>query len=104
MICGVFYYDFGFFRAISRKRERESLPELKINKKTEWLIKNEMPNKKTKLNLKMKEPPGDTHSDGSFIVYEMETGQKMGEKRPKMPENPQKCKKISTTILSKSSC
>ena len=26
MICGVFYYDFGFFRAISRKREREALP------------------------------------------------------------------------------
>ena len=43
----------------------------------------------------MKEPPGDTHSDGSFIVYEREIGQKMGEKRPKMPENPQKCKKKS---------
>ena len=27
----------------------------------------------------MKEPPGDTHSDGSFIVYEREIGQKMGE-------------------------
>ena len=34
-----------------------------------------------------------------FIVYEREIGQKMGEKRLKMPENPQKCKKISTTIL-----
>ena len=52
----------------------------------------------------MKEPPGDTHSDGSFIVNEREIGQKMGEKRPKMPENPQKYKKISTTILSKSPC
>ena len=52
----------------------------------------------------MKEPPGDTRSDGSFIVYEREIGQKMGEKRLKMPENSQKCKKISTTILSKSWC
>ena len=52
----------------------------------------------------MKEPPGDTHSDGSFIVYERETGQKWAKKRVKMPENPQKCKRISTTILSKSSC
>jgi hypothetical protein len=44
MICGVFHYDFGFFRATSRKREREALPGVKINKKTEWLIKkrNEM--------------------------------------------------------------
>ena len=41
----------------------------------------------------MKEPPGDTHSDGSFIVYERKIGQKMGEKRPKMPENPQNAKK-----------
>ena len=39
MICGVFYYDFGFFRATARKREREALPGGKINKKTEWLIK-----------------------------------------------------------------
>ena len=47
----------------------------------------------------------DTHSDGSFIVYEKEMGQKMGEKRPKMLENPQKCKKnqhdnsIKITVL-----
>ena len=52
----------------------------------------------------MKEPPGDTHSDGSYIVCEKEMGQKWAKKRPKMPENPQKYKKISTTILSKSSC
>ena len=31
----------------------------------------------------MKEPPGDTHSDGSFIVYEMETGQKWAKNAPK---------------------
>ena len=36
----------------------------------------------------MKEPPGDTHSDGSFIVCEKEIGQKMGRKSAKMPENP----------------
>jgi len=47
MIYGGFVYDFGFFRATARKRERELLPGLKINKKTEWLIKNAMPNKKT---------------------------------------------------------
>ena len=52
----------------------------------------------------MKEPPGDTRSDGSFIAYEMETGQKEPKKRFEMPEKPQKCKKISTTLLAKSSC
>ena len=52
----------------------------------------------------MKEPPGDTHSGGSFIVCEMEKGQKWAKKHAKMPENPQKCKKISTSIVSKSSC
>ena len=52
----------------------------------------------------MKEPPGDTRSDGSFIVYEMETGKKWAKKRAKMPENPQKYKKICTMLLSKSSC
>ena len=31
----------------------------------------------------MKEPPGDTHSDGSFIVYEMEKGQKWEKNAPK---------------------
>ena len=41
----------------------------------------------------MKEPPGDTHSDGSFIVYEREIGQKMGEKRPKMPQTLKNAKK-----------
>ena len=41
----------------------------------------------------MKEPPGDTHSYGSFIVYEMKKRSKMGKKRAKMPENPQKYKK-----------
>ena len=46
MICGVFYCDFGLFRATARKREREALPGVKINKKMEWLIKNAMPNKK----------------------------------------------------------
>jgi len=39
MICGVFYYDFGLLGATSRKREREALPGVKFNKKTEWLIK-----------------------------------------------------------------
>ncbi len=28
----------------------------------------------------MEEPPGEIHSDGSFIVYEREIGQEMGEK------------------------
>ena len=68
-----------------------------VNKKTICPIKNE-------IKPKNERTPGDTHSDGSFIVYEREIGQKMGEKRPKMPKKPQKCKKISTTILSKSSC
>ena len=35
----------------------------------------------------MKEPPGDTHSDGSFIVYEMETGQKWAKNARKCPKN-----------------
>ena len=38
----------------------------------------------------MKEPPGDTHSDGSFIVYERETGQKWA----KTPENARKPSKM----------
>ena len=38
----------------------------------------------------MKEPPADTRSDGSFIVYEREIGQKMGEKRPKTLKNAKK--------------
>ena len=29
----------------------------------------------------MKEPPGDTHSDGSYIVCEKEMGQKWAKKR-----------------------
>ena len=39
-------YDFGFFRAISRKREREALP---AGQKS---IKNEMVNKKTEYPIK----------------------------------------------------
>ena len=42
-----------------------------------------MLNKKTKSNLKMKEPPGDIHSDGSFIVCEREMGEKTREKARK---------------------
>ena len=38
----------------------------------------------------MKEPPADIRSDGSFIVYEREIGQKMGEKRPKTLKNAKK--------------
>ena len=34
----------------------------------------------------MKEPPRDIHSDGSFIVYEREIGQKMGENARKCPK------------------
>ena len=38
----------------------------------------------------MKEPPGDTRSDGSFIVYEMETGQKWAKKHAKILKNTKK--------------
>ena len=41
----------------------------------------------------MKEPPGETRSDGSFIVYEMETGQKWAKKRVKMPKTLKNTKK-----------
>ena len=51
----------------------------------------------------MKDPPRDTL--GRFF-YRLWKGNrsKISEKRLKMPKNPQKCKKMSTTILSKSSC
>ena len=63
-----------------------------VNKKTQYLTKNGMKHKN--------EGIARGHTLGRFfIVYEREIGQKMGEKRLKMPENPQKCKKISTTIL-----
>ena len=42
----------------------------------------------------MKEPPGDTHSDGSFIVYEMETGQKWAKTR----ENARKPSKMQKNL------
>ena len=41
----------------------------------------------------MKEPPGDTHSDGSFIVCEREIGQKMGEKTRENALKPSKMQK-----------
>ena len=34
----------------------------------------------------MKEPPGDTRLDGSFIVYEMEIGQKWAKNARKCPK------------------
>ena len=43
--------------------------------------------------MKEKEPPGDTHSDGSFIVYEREIGQKMGENARKCPKTLKNAKK-----------
>ena len=41
----------------------------------------------------MKEPHGDTHSDGSFIVYEMEIGQKWAKNARKCPKTPKNAKK-----------
>ena len=41
----------------------------------------------------MKEPPGDTHSDGSFIVYESETGRKLAINARKCPETLKNAKK-----------
>ena len=41
----------------------------------------------------MKEPPRDTHSDGSFIVYEMETGHKWAKNALKCPKTLKNAKK-----------
>ena len=41
----------------------------------------------------MKELPGDTRSDGSFIVYEMEKGQKWAKNARKCPKTLKNAKK-----------
>ena len=41
----------------------------------------------------MKEPPGDTHSGGSFIVYERETSQKWAKNARKCPKTLKNAKK-----------
>ena len=41
----------------------------------------------------MKEPPGDTRSDGSFIVYEMEKGRKWAKTRENARKPSKKYKK-----------